>query len=74
MTYYTIEITDLLSANTYKHTNIRNLGQAILFAIRFSRGMRRSTVIDQTTGAVIAEYELGDPNPVYFDHDPYAGY
>lgn len=69
MTYYTIITTN--AYGTCKFVNIRNLGQAILFAIRFSRD-GESTVIDQGTGAIMAI--LKDGEPTYVDADPYAGY
>lgn len=72
MTYYTIEITNTLTHETYRYTNARNLGFARTLAERLSQGFRKTTVLDQTTGAVMAEYAEGEAT--YLDLDPYAGY
>lgn len=72
MTYYTIEITNLLTRETYRYTNCRNLGFARTLAERLSQGFRSTAVLDQTTGAVMAEYREGECT--YLDLDPYAGY
>lgn len=72
MTYYTIEITNTLTHETYRYTNARNLGFARTLAERLSQGFRKTTVLDQTTGAVMAEYVEGEAT--YLDLDPYAGY
>lgn len=72
MTYYTIEIRNTITDQTYRHVNIRNLGTARLMAERFSQGFRIADVIDQSTGAVMATYKEGEA--IYVDYDPYAGY
>lgn len=72
MTYYTIEIINTLTHETYRYTNARNLGFARTLAERLSQCFRKTVVIDQTTGAVMAEYAEGEAT--YLDLDPYAGY
>ena len=72
MTYYSIEIRNTITGQTYRYTNCRNLGTARLMAQRFSQGYRIADVVDQNTGAVMATYEEGEPT--YMDLDPYAGY
>lgn len=72
MTYYTIEITNTLTHETYRYVNIRNLGFARRLGERLSQGFRQVDVVDQTTGAVMATYREGETT--YLDLDPYAGY
>lgn len=73
MTYYTVEINEIFGAK-YEYKNIRNLAWARQFAEwRSTRTVECSTVvIDQSTGAIMAEYAEGVCT--YIDLDPYAGY
>lgn len=72
MTYYSLEIRNTLTAETYRYVNIRNLGFARTLGQRLSQGFREVDVVDQTTGAVMATYREGETT--YLDLDPYAGY
>lgn len=72
MTYYTIEITNCATLETYRYTNCRNLGFARELANRLAQGARYAVVVDQTTGAVMSQHHNGEP--IYMDLDPYAGY
>ncbi len=69
MTYYTI-----ITSNAYgiaRFPNVRNLAQAVIFAMQFSAN-GSSDVVDQETGAIMASFS--DGKPTYFDLAPYAGY
>lgn len=69
MTYYTIT-----TSNAYgiaRFPNVRNLAQAIVFAMQFSAN-GSSDVVDQETGAIMASFT--DGKLTYADLDPYAGY
>lgn len=72
MTYYSLEIRNTLTDETYHYVNIRNLGFARRLGERLSQGFRQVDVVDQTTGAVMATYREGETT--YLDLDPYAGY
>lgn len=70
--YYSLEIRNTLTNETYRYVNIRNLGFARTLGERLSQGFREVDVVDQTTGAVMATYRGGVTT--YLDLDPYAGY